>query len=225
MHALIFDIDGTLTRTNDVDHECFVEAIRTVLEVPEFETDWDSYTHTTDQGIVEELALRLNRSESTPAILRQIEEQFISLLCARPASSFREVPGAGEFLCRLRGNDIPVAVATGAWRASAHHKLHQAGIDVSGLPVFTSSDAVSREDIMMLAHDALLNQRRSGPFRRTTSFGDAPWDIRATSRLGWNFVGVGESISLLRENGACHVFEDYTSAGGILSLLGMNVGD
>ena len=35
MKLVVFDLDGTLTRTNDVDGECFVRAFMETLQLPE----------------------------------------------------------------------------------------------------------------------------------------------------------------------------------------------
>lgn len=58
MRVVIFDIDGTLTQTNGVDAECFTAAVQTVLGLPAIDTDWDSYSHVSDRGIIEEISLR-----------------------------------------------------------------------------------------------------------------------------------------------------------------------
>ena len=43
MKLVIFDIDGTLTQTNEVDSRCFIEALQHVLGVEEFDTCWENY--------------------------------------------------------------------------------------------------------------------------------------------------------------------------------------
>lgn len=50
MKLVIFDIDGTLTQTNRVDSGCFVEVVKEVLGVEDFETDWSQYQYVTDRG-------------------------------------------------------------------------------------------------------------------------------------------------------------------------------
>jgi beta-phosphoglucomutase-like phosphatase (HAD superfamily) len=55
MKLAIFDIDGTLTETNEVDDECFVKAFAASHQITEIETDWTKYTHVTDSGLVSEI--------------------------------------------------------------------------------------------------------------------------------------------------------------------------
>ena len=58
MKIVVFDIDGTLTQTNDADTDCFVRALKDCFALHDIETDWSGYTHSTDAGIMEELFQR-----------------------------------------------------------------------------------------------------------------------------------------------------------------------
>lgn len=49
VHA-IFDLDGTLTATNEVDSSCFVEGVRAEFGFTPND-DWGSYEHCPDEGI------------------------------------------------------------------------------------------------------------------------------------------------------------------------------
>ena len=223
-HALIFDIDGTLTQTNSVDNECFVEAVECVLKLPGIDTNWDSYSHVTDQCIIEEICIRQRGTAISSSELREVERYFVSLLQNRPRALFLELPGAAAFLKGLKASEIPVAIATGCWRASAEFKLQEAGIEYSEVPLATSSEALSREDIMMLAHDALLKRLNLESFDRVTYFGDATWDARASHRLGWDFIGIGAATGLLAELQVKHTFPDF-DADDIVESLGIQIAD
>ena len=45
---VIFDVDGTLTRTNGLDEACFVRAIETEFGIMGISTDWSRYNRSTD---------------------------------------------------------------------------------------------------------------------------------------------------------------------------------
>jgi hypothetical protein len=51
MHLVMFDIDGTLTETMEVDEECFVRSFKDVFGFADIDTDWSHYPCTTDSGI------------------------------------------------------------------------------------------------------------------------------------------------------------------------------
>jgi phosphoglycolate phosphatase-like HAD superfamily hydrolase len=51
MRLILFDVDGTLTRSCAVDERCFVQAVADVLHVGGICTDWATYRDATDVGI------------------------------------------------------------------------------------------------------------------------------------------------------------------------------
>src|SRR5258706_12205621 len=116
MPIALFDIDGTLTASNEIDSICFAEAFRDVFDL-EIDTDWNAYEHTTDRGIATEALIRSGSaaSESALAVHRT---RFIELLDQR-MTSLDEVPGARAFLAELLVRGWRIALCTGAWSASA----------------------------------------------------------------------------------------------------------
>jgi hypothetical protein len=92
------------------------------------------------------------------------------------------------------------------------------------LRIVSSSEALSREDILALAikrTTASLGDEGIGPI---VSVGDAVWDVWAARRLGLRFIGVGEgdrAARLLSEGseGAPHVIPDYRDQRRFLDLL------
>jgi len=51
MNLVLFDVDGTLTLTNEVDNRCYLCALGEALGGAGFDTDWTKYPHVTDSGI------------------------------------------------------------------------------------------------------------------------------------------------------------------------------
>ncbi len=47
---VLFDIDGTLTKSDEVDGDVFARAFRMVYGVPLPTTEWADYCAVTDQG-------------------------------------------------------------------------------------------------------------------------------------------------------------------------------
>src|SRR6266496_682627 len=82
MKLVMFDIDGTLTQTYQADKACFVQALREVFGFTGINTDWASYPHCSDSGILEALfQLRLGRSP-LPTEISTFQTHFVSLLTA-----------------------------------------------------------------------------------------------------------------------------------------------
>ncbi|MGC6566675.1 MAG: HAD family hydrolase [Akkermansiaceae bacterium] len=213
MDLVVFDIDGTLTRTNKVDSECFVETIREVLGLEEFETDWTKYQFVTDSGVAQEISHQYRERPLTGAEMKRLDEVMIRRLGQEDGTQFQQVPGSAEFLQGLEESSrFAVAIATGASQGSARLKLEMAGISVGEIPLASSSDAVVREHIMMQAMDR-ASHRHKTPFSRVTYFGDAPWDVDATGNLGWDLIGIGPGIDTPNR------FDDYSDPEAILRLL------
>lgn len=211
MKLVVFDIDGTLTLTNDVDSRCFEEALRAVIGVEEIDTCWENYQFVTDSGVAQEVSQRHRDRPLTGGEMTALHEKIVELLAENPASDFQEVPGAAAFVQSLvDSGDHAVALATGANNLSALFKLAAAGIKFEGIPLATSSDAVVREHIMLLAMDRAAVKYQTS-FEDVFYFGDAIWDVEATANLGWNFVGIGEKVA--------GGFVDYRNPDEILNRL------
>lgn len=228
---VIFDVDGTLTRTTEVDAECFVRALALELDITPPHTDWGAYVHTTDPGIAREIfEAQLGRAPAADELAR-LERRFVLLLAEafdRHPQACNEVPGAAALLARLRVEGTwDVAIATGAWRASALLKLERAGIDVAGLPAACAEDGDGREQIVRAAwaRAAAAASPDAGGVPATyacvVSVGDAPWDVRTARRLGLPFLGVAvkASAGALRAAGATHVLDDFRAVGAVLRAL------
>jgi len=56
MHLVMFDVDGTLSDTMDIER-FFVQAVDNVLSI-QIDEDWASYKHVTDSGILDEILQR-----------------------------------------------------------------------------------------------------------------------------------------------------------------------
>ena len=198
-HAVIFDIDGTLLQSAEIDDQLYREAVCSVLGEVRFRDSLHAYSKVTDDGILSEIATD-NAISLDSALVGQVRDQFVGLLSGHIErhGPFAEIPGAFSFLEQLtRSPGHRVAMATGGWRASARLKLQSAGFAQNLIPLMTSDDAPTRTGIM---HKAL--DRLGSGITSVTYFGDGPWDQRATAELGWQFVAVGKSL------GGLHVYPD-----------------
>lgn len=229
MNLALFDVDGTLTQTNEVDGACFERALREALGLSGFPTDWSRYEHATDSGIAEE-AFRLCRGRGLePGETDRARRRFLELLLAeaeRDPALFAETPGAAAALCRLAAEPgWRVAVATGCWRQSALLKLRLAGFPLdgalAGLPVASADDHVPRIEIMEHALTLAAEAHGTPGFERVVYLGDALWDVTACVRLGLPLVGVGrgERAAALASAGVTHVFPDFADHGRLRRAL------
>ena len=225
MKLAIFDIDGTLTNTNNVDNECFVKAFAEAHAITNINTNWNSYPHTTDSGITEHIFQEKFGRHPEETELASLKHCFIELLHEQhrsDASSFDEIADASLVLDRLnRETGWAVAIATGCWRESGLLKLKAAKIDVGVIPAAYAEDGLSREEILRAALSKSLEHYHESRFEKVVSIGDGLWDVRTARQLSYAFLGVGsgEAALKLRQAGARHVIEDFADYDLLIKYL------
>jgi len=196
MHAIIFDIDGTLLHSAAVDDALYREAVKAVLGRVDLRPSLHHYDFVTDTGVLSQI-LADNGISVKPDYEHEIKMRFVDMLRVYVESEgpFVEIPGASDLLASLRESaSHAVAIATGGWRESAELKLESAGFNYSDFPLATSNDHHERTGIMEIA----LSQLGAG-FESVTYYGDGPWDRDACVALGWQFVAVGPELGGLED--------------------------
>ena len=220
----VFDVDGTLTDTADVDSACFAETLAREFGFEDVDPDWTSYSEFTDSMIIDEIfEERLGRRPDRSEISRLVD-RFVAILKRahdeRP-DDFAEIPGASALLATLRGaGSWAVAVATGGWERSARLKLGYAGIGVDGVPLASAEDSRRRAGIVEAAVSR-AEAGAGGPFGRIVLVGDTLWDLRTAAELGLPFLGVGDTrrAATLLSAGAGAVVPGFEDAGTAIDLL------
>jgi phosphoglycolate phosphatase-like HAD superfamily hydrolase len=210
----VFDNDGTLCDTQEVEGRCYALAIERVLGRGLSTLDWTRYDEPTSSAIVRELLAGDPEADDKED---RIKAEFCRLLREeRPKfpGDFTPLPGAIEFLERLRVDGIGVAIATGCFDASARFKLECCGIELDRFPHATSSDRPRRREIIPLAAE-----RAGFGLADVVYFGDAPWDVRVSRTLGIPMIGMGRRHEHLRELGVQHAFRDYSEPDAIMAAL------
>lgn len=223
MKFVLFDIDGTLTDTKDVDDRCFMKAFEHTFGVNIWTQQWEDINDVTDWGITEEIILReLNRKPNDDEYEMMITN-FIDSLTAersRDESQFTEIPGAKDFFDQLREIDeFKLGIATGSWEKSAKLKLESAKININDICFSHSNHHKSRESITKDVIEQLTRKHRESP-DQIIYFGDGEWDYKTCKKLGINFIGIDSTQDCkLRKLGAATVFQDFTDTEQILFEL------
>ncbi len=225
---IMFDVDGTLCRTHALDGSLFIRALHDVVGSVEIDDDWSSYRHVTDRGIAAEVITRLHGRPASHAELDRLQARFAELLdeiLSADPQACREIDGAAALVRHLRAAGLPVAIATGGFGVTARRKMTVAGIPFEGLPMASSEDALSREEIMAQALERAARHHEVADFEAVLYLGDGVWDLQASRNSGYAFVGVGEGprADLLRDLGADPVLPHFgcldTSLAGIRAAL------
>ena len=224
MKLVMFDIDGTLTQTDQADEECFVQALREVFGFSDIDTDWAGYPHCSDSGILETLfQMRFGRSP-LPTEISMFQARFVSLLIASTiVQPLNPIAGARDFLLSLTSSSaLAVSLASGAWECSARLKLASTGLDFPQVAAAFSDDAHAREAIMRLSLVRAAQFRSRVSFDAVIYVGDGVWDARAARNLGFRFIGISHEparVEGLYAEGAQHVFADYLDTDSFMAVL------
>lgn len=73
-------------------------------------------------------------------------------------------------------------------------KLKSANLFNNDIPLFSGDHHHERVNIMRLCKDHI------SPLKNDIVYvGDAPWDLEATYKLGWGFIGIGERLKNIAE--------------------------
>ena len=223
MKFVIFDIDGTLTNTKQVDDKCFMEAFEQTFKIEIWNQKWENLKNVTDWGITEEIVQREWGRRPKNDEYELMISNFISNLEAEMVNDklqFNEVAGARDLFIELKGHkEFNLGIATGAWEKSAKLKLETIGIDVDGICFSNSNYYKSREAITKDVVNQLTTKTQKLP-DQIIYFGDGEWDYKTCQLLGMEFLGIDiEGDGKLRKLGAKTVYRDYTNRDQILNEL------
>lgn len=211
MHLVMFDIDGTLVDTSTFEDLCFVQAVKSVVDV-DIDQDWSSFPHVSDSGIVNQLLRHIDNEVERQHILENIRSNFTELIKHHlEINVVSEIPGAKAFFNYLKErNDVVIAIATGGWRPTAVLKLTSAGFEFSNVAFASSDDHYDRSEIMKIAQSRVGKSK----FSSKTYIGDGVWDKTAAKALAYNFILVGSKTSHINQ------IDNFTNLTQLESVIG-----
>jgi phosphoglycolate phosphatase-like HAD superfamily hydrolase len=225
MHLIMFDLDGTLVDSSNVDSDCYLQALVDVFDfdLDLIDRDWGNYPHVTDSGILQTLCQTELGRNPTAIEVTCYQQQFLELLnTAIIHQPLQEISGAKELLYRLNlAPNYAISLATGGWRKTAEFKLQQAGLDQILFPMACSDDAYARVEIMKCAYQRSIDLYQQAEFESVTYIGDGIWDGVASGQLAYQFIGIGsgDRATDLWAYGAKNVFPHYQDLEAIMSSL------
>lgn len=213
MKLVMFDIDGTLTASNDLDDLAFVQTVQDIFGIANVSEDWATYTHVTDACILREICEQQLGRLPDPNEIALFQKQLLQRLAqgaVREGGVF-PIAGADALLKRLQASpEYQICYAGGAWTASVQFKLQSAELPFAEIPYAFADDHDSREGICQIALDRAQTTYQQ-TFTHVIYVGDGIWDVRASKNLGYPFIGIasGETAQQLKAEGAKVVLPHY----------------
>jgi len=209
MNLVLFDIDGTLISSVELDDRCFVRALADVLGIDNVSSDWSRYKNATDSGLAQEI------------VRRCFGRQLLRRVTGQSRTAVRETPGASHLLAVLRRDtEWRPAIASGSWRETAQIKLEAAGLDVTDLPGAFASDSPDRREILHLAVARAGDRYAVRRFGKVVYVGDGVWDAEAARAEGIAFVGMGGGrAEALRKAGVTSILDDFVRLDAVFRSL------
>lgn len=213
---IIFDIDGTLTNTNAVDHQSFIKTYNDLYDIQVDGNMWEQCEHYTDTGIAQHVFDHKIGRPVGPVDMRKIKKAMVDnlmLFMEADEQAFNEVVGAYDLIEALKkNNQYDLAIATGCWDETATLKLNIAGIDYEDIPLATSSHSVSRTGIIEHAISLAKNQYQVADYKSIVYIGDGLWDVKATNELKLPFIGIDcNKNGVLAKAGVKSVLENFSN--------------
>ena len=227
MNLILFDIDGTLTNTLNLDDSLYRQALAEIHNIEVSDCDWEDYkkfTGGSDSGMTYKIfSEKLGRAPSR-AEYEDLKNQFLYSLQSVAESNpkaFIEITGAKALLDYIaEQQDYRIGIATGSWQKSGEIKLKCLDIDYYGMPFGNAEFYHKRQEIVQSA----INQARiiydAYRFDNIIYVGDGVWDLKTANDLEIDFIGVDFAESgVLGKQGTKYVIKDFTDIALFAELL------
>lgn len=218
----LFDIDGTMTDTSEIDDECFKNTFSELYGFEMAKIDWSTFEHVTDTGLCREVYLRNKKRDISKTEFTRVQNLFfrkIKKAIGQQPDRFRAIEGINEFLMDAKGRGIPIAIATGGWRKSAELKLNAANIEYERFTLATSNDSFNRRTIMNVAI-ARAQFEYQKVFSNIIYFGDGVWDVETCKAMDMPMIGIDcHQNGKLENTEVNEIFTDFTDFKGIYSAV------
>ena len=192
-HLVLFDIDGTLLRTEGVGVAAMLRAFTALHGDRGFSFEGVEIAGALD-GL---LFARMMERHGLPADVFT-HERFQRIYGEELARSLtpdrvRRMPGTGALVAALRDAGAAVGLLTGNYEHTAHTKIRIAGFDVADFPFGAfGADGPSRRHLTPVAIGrAAAHHGRPFDAHRVTIIGDTPHDIDCAKAHGCRAIGVG----------------------------------
>lgn len=187
-NLIVFDIDDTLTKSENQHQTAFVEAMIS-SGITNIDKDWKSYKNMTDSYILKKNYERNFNKEFDFSMMPEFEKKMTEHLLSLPET--KEILGAKAIVdFFMNETDYAICFATGSLLEPALIKLQQAEINFIPDVIETASSFYTREEIVKSAIEKAKKYFQVDDFETIISVGDGIWDFKTAHNLGVHFLGI-----------------------------------
>jgi phosphoglycolate phosphatase-like HAD superfamily hydrolase len=214
MRLIIFDIDGTLCESDNVDDKCYIQAFKEALDLNISDMNWNNYEHVTDSGIAyrifDEIYNRTPREDEISKLKERYEYLLWKSYNENPGS-FREIDGSVNLVRKINlMEDWVTCIASGGWGTAVKMKLKILNLDTLKIPIGNSDYHISKHDIIKLLIEESKAKNKLSLFEKVIYVGDREYDYRTAQGLLIDFIGIDfRRNGLLKKSGAEKVVNNY----------------
>ena len=199
IHAVIFDLDGTLVDSYDAHYEAW-RAISATHGVAVTVDDYYSHFGRRNEDLLRECWMRAGKGELTADEIHALDHEKEAAYRALVAHRFPIMDGARELVASLRADGFRTAVGSSGPPANV-------ALAIQGLALENAFDAVvTGRDVKRSKPDPecflLAAERISVPPERCVVFEDAPAGITAAKAAGMRCIAItskGHTVERQRE--------------------------
>lgn len=224
---LLFDIDGTLLRTEGGTLRAMARAAQAVFK-PDFSFDGIDTFGQLDSLILDRALLQNGMSPNEQRVAAFKERYFVEI--AKDAPTFRLLPGVVALVEHLRSaGRYTLGLVTGNFQESAEIKLQGVGLAPRHFPIgaFGGEDSTRAGLVRLAMQRAELHTERSLAAEQVLVIGDTPRDIACAQANNAKCLAVatgGFDADSLRDAGADAVVHDFARTEQIVATIDQLVG-
>ncbi|WP_272151946.1 HAD family hydrolase [Tenacibaculum aiptasiae] len=187
-NLIVFDIDDTLTKSENQHQTAFVEAMIS-SGITNINKDWKSYKNMTDSYILKKNYEHNFNKEFDFSMMPEFEKKMTEhLLSLQEAKEILGAKAIVDFF--MNETDYAICFATGSLLEPALIKLQQAEINFIPDVIETASSFYTREEIVKSAIEKAKKYFQIDEFEAIISVGDGIWDLKTAHNLGVHFLGI-----------------------------------
>ena len=187
-NLIVFDIDDTLTKSENQHQTAYVETMKS-FGITNVNEDWKSYQNVTDSYILKQNFEANLKKEFELSFIKDFETKMTDLFLKLQRTT--EIKGAKKIVdFFMRETDYATCFATGSLLKPALIKLEQANINFVPDLVEASNSIYTREEIVRSAIKKAETYFQVQNFETIISVGDGIWDLKTAHNLGVHFLGI-----------------------------------